>query len=92
VWSEKGTVRGVLRPILDRYGVTFRVMHGYTSATVIQDVAEETRRADRKLSILYVGDFDPSGLHMSLVDMMPVAGLPPARWPGCRNPSPFAVW
>lgn len=69
VWSEKGTVRGVLRPILDRYGVTFRVMHGYTSATVIQAVAEETRRADRNLSILYVGDFDPSGLHMSLVDI-----------------------
>src|SRR5262245_5185835 len=31
VWSEKGTVRGVLAPVLDKYGVGFRVMHGFTS-------------------------------------------------------------
>ena len=35
VWSEKGTVRGTLCPILEKYGVTFRAMHGYSSATVI---------------------------------------------------------
>ena len=27
VWSEKGTIRGVLQPVLDEYGVGFRVMH-----------------------------------------------------------------
>ena len=29
VWSEKGTVRGVLAPVLDQYAVGFRVMHGF---------------------------------------------------------------
>ena len=33
VWSEKGTVRGVLAPVLDQYAVGFRVMHGFSSAT-----------------------------------------------------------
>lgn len=69
VWSEKGTVRGVLRPVLDEYGVTFRVMHGFGSATVINDLAEETQRADKPLTILYAGDWDPSGLYMSAVDL-----------------------
>src|SRR5262245_49160072 len=32
VWSEKGTVRGVLAPVLDRYAVGFRVMHGFSGA------------------------------------------------------------
>ena len=32
VWSEKGTMRGTLAPVLQEYGVTFRVMHGFTSA------------------------------------------------------------
>ena len=32
VWSEKGTVRGVLQPVLDHYAVGFRVMHGFSSA------------------------------------------------------------
>src|SRR5258707_15649900 len=30
VRSEKGTVRGVLGPVLDHYAVGFRVMHGFS--------------------------------------------------------------
>lgn len=37
VWSEKGTVRGTLAPVLDKYGVTFRVLHGYSSATTVNE-------------------------------------------------------
>ena len=70
VWSEKGTIRGTLGPVLDKYGVTFRVMHGYASATVVNDVAEYSNDANSKpLIALYVGDWDPSGLHMSNVDL-----------------------
>jgi hypothetical protein len=69
VWSEKGTVRGTLAPVLDRYGVTFRVMHGYGSATAIQSIAQESAESDRVTHALYVGDWDPSGLHMSEVDL-----------------------
>jgi hypothetical protein len=66
VWSEKGTVRGVLRPVLDDYGIGFRVRHGFGSASV-HDVAED--RDGRDLIILYVGDWDPSGLWMSERDL-----------------------
>jgi hypothetical protein len=69
VWSEKGTVRGTLAPVLDKYGVTFRVMHGYSSATVLNQVADETRDSENPLLVLYVGDWDPSGMHMSEVDL-----------------------
>ncbi len=69
VWSEKGTVRGLLGPVLDEYGVTFRVMHGYASATVVKDVADISADSDRPLTVLYVGDWDPSGKHMSDVDL-----------------------
>ena len=56
VWSEKGTVRGVLQPVLDRYAVGFRVMHGFSSATAIYDVSQDDD--GRELVALYVGDFD----------------------------------
>lgn len=69
VWSEKGTVRGTLASVLNDYGITFRVMHGYGSATVVNDVAEMTRNADKPLTVLYVGDRDPSGMHMSEIDL-----------------------
>ena len=69
VWSEKGTVRGTLGPVLDEYGVTFRVMHGYASATVVNDIAQLSNSIDKPLVALYVGDWDPSGKHMSDVDL-----------------------
>jgi hypothetical protein len=67
VWSEKGTVRGVLAPVLDHYAVGFRVMHGFSGATTIYDVAQDDD--GRLLIILYVGDYDPSGMYMSEVDL-----------------------
>jgi hypothetical protein len=69
VWSEKGTIRGTLKPVLDEYGVTFRVMHGYGSATAIYDAAVNSLQGDKLLIVYYVGDWDPSGLHMSDVDL-----------------------
>jgi hypothetical protein len=69
VWSEKGTIRGTLAPVLHEYGITFRVMHGYGSATALHEIADETQRIKRPLTVFYVGDWDPSGLHMSAVDL-----------------------
>jgi hypothetical protein len=67
VWSEKGTIRGVLQPVLDEYGIGFRVMHGFGSATTINDVAEGDD--SHPLTILYIGDYDPSGMWMSERDI-----------------------
>ena len=69
IWSEKGTVRGSVSPILEKYGVTFRAMHGYSSATVINNIADESNRSDKPLTAFYCGDFDPSGKHMSDIDL-----------------------
>lgn len=67
VWSEKGTVRGILDPVLRECGVGFRVMHGFGSATSVYDAARSGGR--ESLSVLYVGDYDPSGLYMSELDL-----------------------
>jgi hypothetical protein len=67
VWSEKGTVRGVLAPVLDQYGVGFGVMHGFNSATCVYNVSQDDD--GRELIVLYCGDFDPSGLCMSEDDL-----------------------
>jgi hypothetical protein len=63
VWSEKGTVRGVLMPVLSEYQVTFRALHGFNSATQVWDISQDDDGRD--LIALYVGDWDPSGMCMS---------------------------
>ena len=42
-------------------------MHGFSGATTIHDVAEDDDGRD--LIVLYVGDYDPSGLYMSEHDL-----------------------
>lgn len=69
VLCEKGTIRGTVAPILKKYGVTFRVMHGYGSATSLNSLAKETAASDKPMTIFYIGDHDPSGRHMSDVDL-----------------------
>jgi hypothetical protein len=71
VWSEKGTVRGVLAPVLNEYGVGFRPFHGFDSATEVHDISLDNDDAGggRSLIALYVGDYDPSGMCMSEVDL-----------------------
>jgi hypothetical protein len=67
LWSEKGTVRGLLAPVLNDFAVGFNPIHGFNSATGVYDVSQDDD--GRPLIILYVGDFDPSGMFMSEADL-----------------------
>ncbi len=71
VWSEKSTVQGVLAPVLNEFGVTFRVMKGFGSFTAVRQAAEDSLRIDdgQQGVVLYLGDRDPSGMFMSEVDL-----------------------
>ena len=67
VWTEKGTIRGVIWPKIAELGVTLQVMHGFTSATCVWNISNSNDK--RPLVALYVGDYDPSGLNMSECDL-----------------------
>ncbi len=69
VVSEKGTVGGLLRPVIHRSGVPFQVLHGFGSATALNGLAGMSADDPKPLTILYVGDHDPSGRSMSDRDL-----------------------
>jgi hypothetical protein len=88
VWSEKGTVRGVLQPVLDEYAVGFRVMHGFGSATELHGVAEDDDGG--ALIVLYVGDYDPSdaldpNALREIVEEEIKAEIEPVAWKRCET-------
>ena len=60
-------MRGVLAPVLDHLAVGFLPVHGFSSATAAHDIAEDDDGRD--LIVLYVGDYDPSGMFMSEEDL-----------------------
>ena len=43
--------------------------HGFNSATKIHELAEEIQADNRHYAFFYVGDYDPSGMYMSEVDL-----------------------
>lgn len=82
VWSEKSTVQGVLDPVLNEFGVTFRVMKGFGSFTAVRRAAEDSNDVplDRDAVVLYIGDRDPSGMYMSEVDLPQRLARYGSRW------------
>jgi hypothetical protein len=67
--SEKSTVSGTVEPTAGAYGVGFLSLHGYSSATIVNDLAALSLTDPRPLLVAYIGDWDPSGLHMSERDL-----------------------
>lgn len=56
IWTEKDALSQVLYEIAKQYQVTVRVTRGFLS------ISNKLEWSDENLTILYFGDFDPSGL------------------------------
>lgn len=62
VWAEKDAVDGYVQPICERFRVPYMCNRGYSSLSAMYQSAQ--RMDYRRTVILYVGDFDPSGMDM----------------------------
>lgn len=65
VWCEKDAISGFLYDVTAPLGIPLMVTRGFSSESIVQSIAEETRQDGRPLTILFVSDLDPSG------DLMP---------------------
>jgi hypothetical protein len=64
VWLEKDALSGIFEPVLGRYGITLNVGRGYDGWDSIHNAARRYSWRHRPVTILYFGDFDPSGEDM----------------------------
>lgn len=67
VWVEKDALSGVLSRVTERYHVPIMVNRGYSSVSAMHDAYERfdyAWRHDQKVQIIYLGDYDPSGIDM----------------------------
>lgn len=63
VWYEKEALEALFQKICNRFSVTSFACKGYPSATKLKEAADRLNRQanGRQCTILYFGDFDPSG-------------------------------
>lgn len=67
VWVEKDALSGVLSRVTEKYHIPIMVNRGYSSASAMYEAYNRFKRAKRRgqgIRILYLGDFDPSGMDM----------------------------
>jgi hypothetical protein len=67
VWVEKDALSGVLKRVTEKYHVPILVNRGYSSVSAMYDSYNRFKDAiadNRKVAILYLGDYDPSGIDM----------------------------
>ena len=64
-WLEKDALSGIFEDVLNAYGVTLRVGRGYDSLSSIYNAAESYGDGSG-VTVLYFGDFDPSGENMEV--------------------------
>lgn len=68
VWIEKDAAIGVIEGVCQRNSVPFFSCRGYTSASEVHQAAQRIRwhiEAGHQVTVLHIGDHDPSGLDMS---------------------------
>lgn len=63
IWSEKATVLSSIRPIAEKWGITLRTIHGFSSTGMESDTGLLFERvgARKQITVFYLGDHDPSG-------------------------------
>lgn len=72
VWVEKDALSGVLKRVTEKYHIPILVNRGYSSASAMFDSYQRFKRAmdefdedeESSVIVLYLGDFDPSGIDM----------------------------
>ena len=64
VWLEKDALSGIFEDVLKEYGVTLNVGRGFDGWDSIRKAALRFKDCQKPVSVLYFGDFDPSGEDM----------------------------
>lgn len=68
IWCEKDALTSILNPITTKYQVPLIIDRGYSSVTAMQKaslrILQQSYNHGKQSYILYLGDYDPSGLDM----------------------------
>jgi hypothetical protein len=66
LWVEKDAIRMIAEDLATKYRVSIQVLRGFPSLSMLRNaLVRATERGVQK--ILYVGDYDPSGVHIEQV-------------------------
>ncbi len=60
-WCEKDAIRALIQDVTWQLAVPLMVTRGFSSESIVQSLAEDTKRSGKPRVILSLNDYDPSG-------------------------------
>lgn len=64
IWLEKDALAGVIYGVTSEWDVPLQVTRGYPSLSFLHSAGEEIRHQGKPTFLYYLGDHDPSGVHI----------------------------
>ncbi len=79
VWCEKDAIRALIEDVTWELAVPLMVTRGFSSESIVQSLAEDTKRSGKPRVILSLNDYDPVRLHHVARHPAPCPALRPWR-------------
>jgi hypothetical protein len=64
VWCEKDAISGSIIPVTREWDVPLMVSRGFSSLSYLWEAAQTIKEANKPAYLYYLGDHDPSGVHI----------------------------
>src|SRR5215208_3861897 len=65
IWIEKEALAGVLKPVVDEFGLDLYVTRGFASVTYLQEAADDISLEERPVYVYLFTDYDPAGMNIA---------------------------
>jgi hypothetical protein len=64
IWLEKDALAGVVYEVTEPWDVPLMVVRGFSSLSFLYEAAQAIQAQDKPAFLYYLGDWDPSGVHI----------------------------
>jgi len=65
IWIEKEALAGVVKPVVDEFGLDLYVTRGFASVTYLQEAADDISLEERPVYVYLFTDYDPAGMNIA---------------------------
>jgi hypothetical protein len=65
IWIEKEALAGVVKPVVDEFGLDLYVTRGFASVTYLQEAADDISLEERPVYVYLFTDYDPAGTNIA---------------------------
>jgi hypothetical protein len=77
IWTEKDAISGSLVPVTAQWDIPLMISRGFSSLSYLWEAAQSIKAANKPAYLYFLGDHDPSGVHIDRAIERELRGFAP---------------